>query len=177
MLTYLGQTPGKHEPIDLSETCRQSLTLLQAAAPKGMILKADFPSSGPIIHANAGQIQQVLTNLVTNAWEAAGENRGTIGLTVKTVSHADIPVLKALSHRLAAAGNRLCLPGSVGYRLRDRKQGYREDLRSVFHHKVHRTGTGVARCNGNCKSAWRGSHGGERTGPGKCLSDLFTGIN
>jgi hypothetical protein len=27
MLTYLGQTHGKHEPIDLSEACRQSLTL------------------------------------------------------------------------------------------------------------------------------------------------------
>ena len=72
MLTYRGQTPGKHAPLDLSEICRQSLTLLQAAAPKGMILKTDFPASGPIIRADAGQIQQVLTNLVTNAWEADG---------------------------------------------------------------------------------------------------------
>ncbi len=94
MLTYLGQTPGKHEPLDLSETCRRSLTLLQAAAPKGTLLKADFPSLGPVIHANAGQIQQILTNLVTNAWESAGENRRGIGLTVKTVSQADILALK-----------------------------------------------------------------------------------
>jgi PAS domain S-box-containing protein len=94
MLTYLGQTPGKHEPIDLSETCRQNLTLLQAAAPEGMILNADFPSSGPIINADAGQMQQILTNLVTNAWEATSDNRGTICLTVKTVSHEDIPASK-----------------------------------------------------------------------------------
>ncbi|MCX5883768.1 MAG: PAS domain S-box protein, partial [Deltaproteobacteria bacterium] len=94
MLTYLGQTPGKHSPIDLTESCRRSLPLLQAAAPNGMILKADFPSSGPIIRAHTGQIQQVLANLVTNAWEAAGQNQGAIGLTVKTVSQADIPISK-----------------------------------------------------------------------------------
>jgi len=91
MLTYLGQTPGKQEPIDLSETCRQSLTLLHAATPKGMILKADFPSSGPVIRADTNQMHQILTNLVTNAWEAISDSRGTIALTVKAVSHADIP--------------------------------------------------------------------------------------
>ncbi|MFZ3048843.1 MAG: ATP-binding protein [Desulfatirhabdiaceae bacterium] len=90
MLTYLGQTPGKHEPIDLSEACRRSLTLLQAAAPKGTLLKGDFPASGPVIRANAGQIHHVLTNLVTNAWESADKNRRGIGLTVKTVSQANM---------------------------------------------------------------------------------------
>jgi PAS domain S-box-containing protein len=94
MLTYLGQTHGKHEPIDLSEACRQSLTLLQAAAPKGMILNADFLSSGSIIHADAGQIHQILTNLITNAWESITDNRGAIGLSIKTVSHEDIPTSK-----------------------------------------------------------------------------------
>jgi PAS domain S-box-containing protein len=94
MLTYLGQTPGKHEPIDLSEAYRKSLTLLLAAAPKGMILNADFPSSGPIINADAGQMQQILTNLITNAWESISGNQETIALTVKMVSHADIPTSK-----------------------------------------------------------------------------------
>ena len=96
MLTYLGQTSGKQEPIDLSEACRTTLTLLQAAAPKGMLLKADFPSSGPIIHADSGQMHQILTNLITNAWESISNNRGSIGMTVKTVSHADIPALECL---------------------------------------------------------------------------------
>ena len=45
MLTYLGQTPGKRETVDLSEACRQSLILLQSAVPKGMILKVDLPAS------------------------------------------------------------------------------------------------------------------------------------
>jgi signal transduction histidine kinase/CheY-like chemotaxis protein len=91
MLTYLGQSPGKSEPIDLSEACRRSLPLLQAAVPKGTIINAEFPPSGPVIYANKNQIQHVLTNLITNAWESADISRRVIGLTVKTVSQANIP--------------------------------------------------------------------------------------
>jgi two-component system, cell cycle sensor histidine kinase and response regulator CckA len=95
MLTYLGQTHAQHEPLDLSELCRRSLPLLHTAMPKDVVLDADLPSLGPAIGANANQIQQVLTNLVTNAWEAGGHGRCAIRLTVKTVSPADIPA----SHR------------------------------------------------------------------------------
>jgi len=94
MLTYLGKTHDKHEPIDLPETCRQSQTLLHVAIPKGIILKTNIPSFGLVIRANAGQIRQVLTNLITNAWEGADRNQGNIGLTVKTVSQEDIPASK-----------------------------------------------------------------------------------
>ena len=94
MLTYLGQMPGKLEPLDLSEACRQSLPLLQAAAPKGTFLKADFPPIGLVVRANAGQIMQVLTNLVANAWESADENRRGVGLNVKTISRESILPLK-----------------------------------------------------------------------------------
>ena len=51
-----------------------------------------MPSLGPAIAANPSQLQQVLTNLVTNAWEAIGDDLGSIHLAVKTVSSADIPV-------------------------------------------------------------------------------------
>jgi PAS domain S-box-containing protein len=91
MLTYLGQTRGKREPIDFSETCRQSLPMLQAAIPGEVVFKTDLPSPGPTIRADANQIQQVLTNLCTNAWEAVGDGRGVIHLIVKAVSAADIP--------------------------------------------------------------------------------------
>jgi two-component system, cell cycle sensor histidine kinase and response regulator CckA len=95
MLTYLGQPQARHEPLDLSEVCRRSLPMLRAAMPKDMVLATDLPSLGPTISANANQIQQVLTNLVTNAWEAGGGSRNAVHLTVKTVPLADIPA----SHR------------------------------------------------------------------------------
>jgi len=90
MLTYLGQTAAKCEPLDLSVVCQRSLSLLRAFLPKRVLLEADLPAPGPAIHADANQIQHVLTNLVTNAWEAGGDAPGAIRLTVKTVSAATI---------------------------------------------------------------------------------------
>jgi len=94
MLTYIGKTPDKHEPMDLSKFCSNIIPLLQATAPKGVIFKADFPTSGPIIRASADQIQHILTNLLANAWESFDGNRRDIGLTVKTVIKEDILALK-----------------------------------------------------------------------------------
>jgi two-component system, cell cycle sensor histidine kinase and response regulator CckA len=91
MLTYLGQTPGVREPLDLSETCRRGLIMLRAAMPKDVVLGIDFPFPGPVISMNANQLQQVLTNLVTNAWEGAEGGPGVIQLAIKTVSSATIP--------------------------------------------------------------------------------------
>ncbi len=95
MLTYLGQTPGKQEPRDLSETCHLGLSMLRAVIPNQVIVDPELPSPGPTIRANTNQMHQVLTNLVTNAWESIGDNRGTIRLTIKTVSPVEIPA----SHR------------------------------------------------------------------------------
>ena len=91
MLTYLGQTQARHEPLDLSEICRRSVRLLRAAMPIDRALDATLPFLGPGISANATEVQQILTNLVTNAWEAGGDGRSAVHLNVKTVSPAEIP--------------------------------------------------------------------------------------
>jgi len=95
MLTYLGQSFDKLEPLDLSDACRRGLPMLRAAMPRNVVLETDLPSPGPVISANENEIQQVLTNLITNACEAVGEGRGAIHLNIKTVSPSEIPA----SHR------------------------------------------------------------------------------
>ncbi|MFZ4778828.1 MAG: hybrid sensor histidine kinase/response regulator, partial [Terrimicrobiaceae bacterium] len=119
MITYLGNKPGKIESTDLSELCRTSLPILQAGKPEDVVMETDLPSAGPFIRADPKQIQQMLNNLVINAWEAIGDGAGkaksassgaggpvgcnagtpagigggagTIHLGVRTVSHKDIP--------------------------------------------------------------------------------------
>ena len=54
-----------------------------------------FPLPGPTVRANMSQMHQILTNLVTNASESIADNQGTITISVKTVSSAEI----SLSHR------------------------------------------------------------------------------
>ncbi len=95
LLAYLGQTPSKLELLDLSELCQKSIPLIMAGKPSGVTFETYLPSPGPCISADAKQTQQILTNLVINAWEAIGDGTGTIRLNVKTVSQKDIPV----SHR------------------------------------------------------------------------------
>ena len=92
MLTYVGQSAATHEPLDLSEACRRSMLLLRAVIPSSVVLKTDLRSSGPTISANASQIQQALTNLLTNATEAlsVSDSQGSIRVAVKTVSTVDI---------------------------------------------------------------------------------------
>ena len=94
MLTYLGQPQGKREPLDLSAICQESLSLLRAAMPHGTVLETHLPSPGPIVTTNPDQLQQVLTNLVTNAWEASIDARRTIRLGIKTVWADAIPATR-----------------------------------------------------------------------------------
>lgn len=93
MLTYLGQSFDKCERLDLSEVCRRNQTICKAALPGNVALEISLPSSGPVVMASEGQIQQIAIVLITNAGESMGKNGGTIHLSVKTVSPADIPVL------------------------------------------------------------------------------------
>jgi PAS domain S-box-containing protein len=91
MITYLGLIPSTRGPVDLSEACRLSLPLIEAAMPKNIVLETDLPVPGPAILADASQMREVLTHLVTNAWEAMGDSEGVIRLSVKTAPAGDIP--------------------------------------------------------------------------------------
>lgn len=91
MLAYLGQTPGKREPLDLAETCRHCLPVLRATIPMKVALTLDLSSPGPVVKADASQIQQLLANLITNAWEAIGDGHGSINVSVGTIAAAGIP--------------------------------------------------------------------------------------
>jgi len=93
MLLYLGQTSVKSEPLDLAGLLRRSLPMLTAAMPKTLLLQTALPDPGPVILANADQLRQVLTILLTNAWEASSTPSGTIRLTVKPVPAGEIPAV------------------------------------------------------------------------------------
>jgi two-component system cell cycle sensor histidine kinase/response regulator CckA len=94
MLTYLGQSIAKSEPLDLAVICRSSLPFLRDGMESNVVLEVDLPSPGPIVNTNIEQIQQVLKNLVLNATESVdGSPEGIIRLAIKTVSLSEIPAL------------------------------------------------------------------------------------
>ncbi|TVP54382.1 MAG: PAS domain-containing sensor histidine kinase [Gemmatimonadales bacterium] len=90
LLAYLGHSVSEPVVMDLSEIARRSISLLQIAMPPGTELKATLPAPGPLVRVGPKDIQQLLTNLVTNAWEASEPGSACIHLSVSTVRANEI---------------------------------------------------------------------------------------
>jgi C4-dicarboxylate-specific signal transduction histidine kinase len=73
LLTYLGQSSGNHAPLDLAVACARGLHLLGTGLPAHVAVQTDLPQPGPAVNGNANELQLLLANLVTNAWEAVGD--------------------------------------------------------------------------------------------------------
>ena len=101
MLTYLGQAHARLAPLDLSEACERHLPILRASLPVNVTLEVRLPSPGPVVCGHSAQLQQVLANLVTNAWEAMPSAGGAVRLTVRIASLADI----SAEHRFPLNGS------------------------------------------------------------------------
>ncbi|MBF0574285.1 MAG: PAS domain S-box protein, partial [Desulfamplus sp.] len=90
MLTYLGQNFVKTESIDISKFCQTHLPILQPLFNNNITIDTKLSDSELIVRANAGQMQQILNHLITNACESIGEKKGRINLTTKTMPASDI---------------------------------------------------------------------------------------
>lgn len=84
MLTYLGQTAAEKEPVDLSSICTQAIHVLQLAKPTELAVTTDFPAPGPVVRVNAQQMQQIVSSLVINAWEAMEDEQGMVDVSIGT---------------------------------------------------------------------------------------------
>ena len=88
-----GAHPGgqshRRQPAGQGQGCTEQATDLPIR-PQGR--PGHLP--GPAVKANASQIQQILTHLITNAWEAH-DGHGAVSLAVGTVALTDIPVSHA----------------------------------------------------------------------------------
>ena len=91
MLLYLGQPSPERKPLFLTELSQNLLPLIQDALPGKVTLATSWPGPGPVVQADAEQLQEVLKGLVLNAGEALGEGGGTVGLQVTTCPAAAIP--------------------------------------------------------------------------------------
>lgn len=81
MLAYSGRGKIQVRLVDLSEVVRDNLRLLRVALPKRVQVDSQLAQGLPAIAADAGQLQQVVMNLVTNAAEAIGPDGGTVRVT------------------------------------------------------------------------------------------------
>ncbi len=95
LLAYSGRGTLELRALDLSAQIRELVLVLEAAIPKQVALRLFLDRSLPAVFGDAGQMQQVVMNLVINAAEAIGGRSGTITLTtgVETVDAVFVAML------------------------------------------------------------------------------------
>ncbi|MBK8259473.1 MAG: response regulator [Polyangiaceae bacterium] len=94
LLAYSGTAKIEKRNLDLSTQVRDLILLLHAAIPNAIELNLNLAADLPPIAGDVPQIQQLIMNLVVNAAEAIGEQRGVIAVrTSQTVVDDTLPKL------------------------------------------------------------------------------------
>ncbi len=81
MLNYAGRSSIDFKPLDLNRLIQENIQFFSASIPKSIQLRALQATALPVMRGDAGQIQQLLMNLILNAADAIGEETGTITIT------------------------------------------------------------------------------------------------
>jgi two-component system cell cycle sensor histidine kinase/response regulator CckA len=85
LMIYAGKESAVGGSADLSKIVEEMLPLLKVSVSKHAVLEMDIRKDLPAVHAEAGQLRQILMNLVTNASEAIGDRDGVIRVTIRCV--------------------------------------------------------------------------------------------
>jgi PAS domain S-box-containing protein len=86
LLAYSGRGHFEVHPIHLNTLIQENLHLFEVAVPKNVQLCSELSDALPLIDADAGQMQQVIMNLIINAAEAMEDRPGSV--IVKTGAYA-----------------------------------------------------------------------------------------
>jgi PAS domain S-box-containing protein len=98
MLVYAGRGRSRRQPLDLNELVRENFPLTRAALPPTADVRQFLAPCLPPIHADPGQMQQVVMNLLLNAADALGNSpAGLIVVRTGTVDVAPSPTENGLS--------------------------------------------------------------------------------
>lgn len=87
LLDFARQTVPKKRKANINEIIQRAATVVEnQLSMRRVELVMELDESLPNVTVDANQIQQVFINLLVNASDAIGENRGTIRITNRTIS-------------------------------------------------------------------------------------------
>ncbi len=86
LLMYAGRGHHVKERVNLVEITEDVSRLLAVSLSPDSRLEQDLPADLPPVQADAGQMRQILLNLIMNASDALVERRGVIRLTLRTAA-------------------------------------------------------------------------------------------
>ncbi len=74
--------------VDAAAVLEDAISLMRATIPSSIDIQVDLERNLPLIHANPGQVHQVIVNLCTNAAQAIVMPRGRIDIALRRVDAA-----------------------------------------------------------------------------------------
>jgi signal transduction histidine kinase len=83
ILAFSRQQEQSRQPIKLHTILEEVLSLLRATIPKSIEIRTEFSRNTPTVLVDTTQFHQVVTNLVTNAWQAIGDKPGHIDVILR----------------------------------------------------------------------------------------------
>ncbi len=89
MLAYSGKGKFDVRRVNLNEVLLEMTTLLESSISKTVTLDFKPGDALPVIDADIAQLHQVVMNLVINASEAIGENKGVVTITTGKANKPD----------------------------------------------------------------------------------------
>ena len=103
LLAYAGKGRFVTEAIDLSALVREISALIQTSISRKVQIRLELANDLPLMEADAGQLQQVVMNLIINGAEAIGEDVGLVVCTTaaQTVDDAYLNTLGVEAQHIA----------------------------------------------------------------------------
>lgn len=89
ILTFSRQIKTEDVFMDISEEIRDSIKLFKAALPRNILVESHLSKERLLIKANPSQINQVIMNLYTNAYQAMQKRGGTLTISTDKVRLKD----------------------------------------------------------------------------------------
>ena len=100
LLSFSRKQKAEFKPLDLGAVVKNAEPLLRRLLGDDIELQLDLADAGLMITADAGQLEQILVNLIVNARDAMPEG----GRLAVWVGHADLGEREAKLHGLKSAG-------------------------------------------------------------------------
>ena len=104
LLAYAGKGRFVTEDVNLSALIREIYALVKVTIPPAVQVRLELSDDLPPVEADAGQLQQVIMNLVINAAEAVGDKPGVVIITTGVEQVGAAPAANDWTKEGLAAG-------------------------------------------------------------------------
>jgi two-component system, cell cycle sensor histidine kinase and response regulator CckA len=109
ILTYAGKDAIHAEPLNLSLMVEDMKKMLEIAVSKRAVLQYELAADVANTQADAGQMRQVVMNLVANASDALGDNNGVVSIATSMAEVSDDSPISGVSGHRLPPGPYICL--------------------------------------------------------------------